>query len=201
MKSSLLFKVIVLYIGFIHYSFKADSQIGKVEKATNYISGETFAEVVMEDTAGNKISTHSLKGKTVYVDFWFTACAPCIYEIPFAKKLQQQFANDTNIVFLNICIESIDRKEVWKQMIRNHELGGVHLFYARNRPQKVNLLRKYNIMFPTYLLLNKDLQVVGYDVPRPSQGEITTQAINNAAANIPFSQTQASFEEVDKHRL
>src|SRR5438128_2603986 len=58
------------------------------------LNHEPFAELNLEDTAGNVFNTASLKGKTVYVDFWFTACPPCIKEIPYSKELQNHFASD-----------------------------------------------------------------------------------------------------------
>ncbi len=157
--------------------------------AANYdlLKNKPFVELQLEDTSGNIFNTSSLLGKTIYVDFWFTACAPCIKEIPFSKHLQEYFAEDTNIVFLNICIENIDRKPVWKQMIEEKQMPGIHLFYARNRPQKINLLRAYNIKFPTYLLVNKELKVIGYDAPRPSEGFVF-YAIEQAAKNISLAE-------------
>jgi len=130
---------------------------------------QPFEALQLEDTAGNIFNTATLAGKTVYVDFWFTTCPPCIKEIPFFKSLQQRFSPDTNVVFLSICIENFQRKIAWKESVKSYDLPGTHLFYALNRPQQINLLRRYKITFPTYLLLNKDLLVVGYDAPRPSQ--------------------------------
>ena len=135
----------------------------------NFLNNKPFAPLQLEDTTGNLFNTAVLTGKTVYVDFWFTACPPCIKEIPYAEKLQKYFAPDTNIVFLSICIENTKNKPTWKQMIKEKQMTGVHLFYARNRPQRINLLRQYQITFPTYLLLNKEMKVIGYDAPRPSQ--------------------------------
>lgn len=146
-------------------SIKYDSIIRNYD----HLYGDPFPNLQLEDTSGTLINISSLFGKTVYVDFWFTTCPPCIKEIPYFKSLQQYFLTDTNIVFLSICIENIDRKSAWKEMIKEKQLPGLHLFYARNRPQKINLLRKYNILFPTYLLLDKELKVVGYNAPRPSE--------------------------------
>ncbi len=162
----------------------------------NYLYNQFFAALEVEDTSGHLFKTSLLKGKTVYVDFWFTTCPPCIKEIPYTKELQEYFAHDTTIVFLSICIENIDRKAAWKQMIKEKSLPGVHLFYARNRPQKINLLQKYHITFPTYLLVNKELSIIGYDAPRPSEGVWTRQVIEQAAKNISLAE---SFRLSVKH--
>lgn len=169
------------------FAQKQAKWVDSVAANYNLLKNKPFAELQLEDTSGNLFNTSSLSGKTIYVDFWFTACAPCIKEIPYSKHLQEYFSEDTNIVFLNICIENADRKAVWKQMIKDKEMPGIHLFYARNRPQKVNLLRAYNIKFPTYLLVNKEMKVIGYDAPRPSEG-LVYYVIQQAGKNISLAE-------------
>ncbi len=162
----------------------------------NYLNDQTFAELELEDTSGNLVKTSSLLGKTVYVDFWFTTCAPCIKEIPYSKNFQQYFAADTNVAFMSICIENLERKTEWKQMIKEKEMPGVHLFYVRNRPQKINLLRKYKITFPTYLLLNTKMKIVGYDAPRPSETGWVEWSVLKAIEGKHLSE---SYQEVLNH--
>lgn len=178
--------------GFSQNQYYVDSIIAHYDRLNN----KPFAALQLEDTSGNLFTTGSLKGKTFYVDFWFTACPPCIKEIPYSKALQQYFAADTNIVFLSICIENIDRKLVWKQMIKDREMPGIHLFYARNQPQKINLLRQYDITFPTYLLLNKEMKVIGYDAPRPSEKGWVHWAISRAAEGKLLSK---SYKQMITH--
>jgi thiol-disulfide isomerase/thioredoxin len=167
-----------------------------LNRSYNYLINEPFAELELEDTSGKLIKTSSLTGKTIYVDFWFTTCPPCIKEMPYAKSLQEYFANDTNIVFLSICIENIQTKTAWKQIIKDKALPGLHLFYARNRPQKVNLLRKYKITFPTYLLVNKEMRVIGYNAPRPSEKGLVHWSIMKAAEGKSLAD---SYKDVLKH--
>ena len=125
------------------------------------LSNRTFLPVDLEDTSGNIFNTSSLKGKTLYVDFWFTTCRPCLKEIPFSKSLQKFFAADTNIISVNICIYNKERKDDWKSLIRKNRLAGYQLFYVRNRPQKINLLREYNVTFPMYMLVNNEMKIIG----------------------------------------
>lgn len=153
-------KTPILLILFAFYFAPANSQ--------TTMPGQ-FAELQLEDSSGKTFNTSSLLGKVIYVDFWFTACAPCIQEIPWSQSLQKFYAKDTNVVFLNICIENLIRKPVWKQMIQDKQMMGIHLFYPRNRPQKVNLLRQYDIKFPTYILVDKNMKVIDDDMPRPSE--------------------------------
>ncbi len=68
-------------------------------------------------------------------------------------------------------------------------MGGIHLFYARNRPQKVNLLRTYKVYdFPMYMLVNADHQIIGYDAPPPSQLPWVYWAIQQASKQVTLAQ-------------
>ena len=154
-----------------------------------------FEELQLEDSRGKIFNTSSLLGKVVYVDFWFTACAPCIHEIPYSQALQRFFAKDTNVVFLNICIESLSRKPVWKQMIQDKKMAGIHLFYARNRPQKVNLLRQYDIKFPAYIMVDKTMKVISYDMPRPSETGWVYWLINQATKGFTPHESAYKIDE------
>lgn len=154
-----------------------------------------FEELQLEDSSGKVFNTSSLLGKVIYVDFWFTACPPCIAEIPWSQALQNYFSKDTNVVFLNICIESLNRKPVWKQMIQDKKIMGIHLFYARNRPQKVNLLRQYNIKFPTYILVDKTMKVISYDMPRPSETGWVYWVINQAGKGFTPHESATKIDE------
>ena len=149
---------------------------------------QPFPQLALEDEKGDSINTASLKGKTLYVDFWFTQCPPCLKQIPYSESLKRFFAADTNIVFVNICIENVERKEAWKQMVEDKGIGGVNLFYARNKPQKVNLLRQYKVEdFPTYMIVNSELKVIGHNGPAPSDKGLVQWCIYQATKNIKLS--------------
>jgi len=158
----------------------------KIANIFSSFNGKSFPLMELEDSSGRLFNTAQLKGKIVYLDFWFTLCPPCIKEIPQSKVLQQQFQTDTNLVFVSICIENQERKVAWKQMLQEKAPGGIQLFYARNRPQKYNLLRMFNVYdYPTYLLLD-DLKVIGYDAPAPSQQPWVHWALRKALQHVPL---------------
>lgn len=49
---------------------------------------------------GKVISSKSVEGKTLVVNFWFTTCSPCVSEIPLLNELIKKFQGNTQIVFI-----------------------------------------------------------------------------------------------------
>jgi len=56
------------------------------------------ADVAMRDVDGVPISTASLKGKVVIINFWATWCPPCRAEIPDLIKLQSKYKDQLQII-------------------------------------------------------------------------------------------------------
>lgn len=48
------------------------------------------------------VSTESLKGKVVFINFWASWCPPCRAEMPSINELYKQFKNDERYVFVFI---------------------------------------------------------------------------------------------------
>lgn len=160
--------------------------------------GDAFPLLNLEKEDSTIYNTTRLAGKTVYVDCWFTTCPPCTKEIPYSLALQQYFAADTNIIFLNICIENIERKQAWRDMIKARGLKGINVFYARNQPQTVNLLRRLGVDdFPTYLLVQNG-KIIGYKAPAPSQKGFVQWAIYQASRNVKLSDAYTSMAKKSK---
>ncbi len=151
---TLLLLVIVFYPLLVH-----SQKRGNYEPATaaiyNRFNNYSFPLMNLETADSMPFNTALLANKTVYVDFWFTQCAPCIQEIPFSKALHQYFGADTNIVFLNICVDMTGQKEVWRKLVHQSAPNVINVFYAKNQPQKINLMRLLGVNdYPTYLILN-----------------------------------------------
>jgi uncharacterized protein (TIGR03435 family) len=72
--------------------------------------GEAPPPLILSETiqgpAINEISWDKLKGKVVVLEFWNTACAPCIEAIPHLNDLVGQFSN--RVVFISISDDNGD---------------------------------------------------------------------------------------------
>lgn len=52
----------------------------------------------LTDLNGKTISSASLKGKPTLINFWNTACGPCIAEMPQLSKLKDKYGHQMNFV-------------------------------------------------------------------------------------------------------
>lgn len=123
-----------------------------------------------ENHKGGTISLDDLKGKYVYIDVWATWCQPCKYEIPYLKKLEEQFRNK-NIEFVSISIDKSKDHEVWKQMVTEKELVGVQLF--ADNSWKSSFVKDYKVSgIPRFILVDKEGYIVDAQAPRPSDPKL-----------------------------
>jgi thiol-disulfide isomerase/thioredoxin len=126
----------------------------------------------LEEVKGKYIDKY--KGKVLYIDFYATWCGPCRQEIPYAKQLYQEFKNK-DVVFLNLCAKS--KKEDWENFKNQYELGGEN--YLLTNEEFYLLSEIYKVQgFPTYILIDKNGNVVDYSALRPSNKKSLYESIN-----------------------
>lgn len=58
---------------------------------------------------GSVLSLNALRGKYVFLDFWFTACGPCIQEFPYIRKVYDTFSSD-QLVIIGVVEDDYNRK-------------------------------------------------------------------------------------------
>ncbi|MFN7705872.1 MAG: TlpA family protein disulfide reductase [Chryseotalea sp.] len=120
---------------------------------------------------GDTLSLEELRGKVVYIDVWATWCGPCREEFPHMKKLQENFKNNENIVFLNV---SVDRdKEAWRNFIKSGQTPkGIHII------NDGSIYNTYLISgIPRYILIDNRGKIINADAFRPSSKGIKDQLI------------------------
>ncbi len=118
------------------------------------------------NTRGENISLDDLKGKYVYVDVWATWCAPCKREIPFLKKLDDEFKNK-DIVFVSLSIDKMEHKDKWLKMVKDEQLQGVQIM--SDKDWNSDFVTAYNIRgIPRFILIDKEGNIVDANAPRPS---------------------------------
>ncbi|MFZ1454537.1 MAG: TlpA disulfide reductase family protein [Saprospiraceae bacterium] len=132
------------------------------------LKGKTAPDFVCTSIEGKDISLKSLEGKLVYIDVWATWCGPCLRELPYLEKLQNEFKRD-DLTFVSISID--ENKAAWQNMVKEKGMKGLQLFSenAWSSP----LVSSYMISgIPRFILIGKDGNIVDANAPRPSSPEI-----------------------------
>lgn len=122
---------------------------------------------------GNKVSIKDLKGKIIYIDAWATWCGPCVAEIPASKKLQQEFAGEEKIQFLNV---SVDRnKSEWEKfLLEDRAWKGLHIIIETDKIQ--SFFTSYKLFgVPSYILIDQSGNIINMKAPRPSEEKVKTE--------------------------
>ena len=133
---------------------------------TNLQIGKIIPEFILEDTQGNHISLHKYWGKVVVLDFWFTGCIPCKKLVPYLTKIENNFEDNPNIVFLSI---SIDRnKETWLNNIGIYSSNQSEAFYTSGLGMHHPLIRFLNFdSFPTIIVIGKSGELITTKTTNP----------------------------------
>lgn len=116
---------------------------------------------------GGTSSLADFRGSYVYIDVWATWCIPCIYEIPYLKKVEKEYA-DKNIKFMSISADQPKDEQKWRDMIKEKDLHGIQLL-ADNATESQFLTDYYIYGIPRFILIDPKGNIVSYDAPRPSE--------------------------------
>lgn len=136
-----------------------------IEKNGYGDTGKPAKDFTYPDVDGKMVSLSDFKGKVVVVDVWATWCGPCKGEIPHLKKLEKEFEGRDDIVFLSVSVDKAKDKETWKKMIKDEQMGGIHLF-ADGFSQ---IAESYQITaIPRFMVFDKKGNIVSSNSPRPS---------------------------------
>jgi thiol-disulfide isomerase/thioredoxin len=143
---------------------------------TNYAAQSEYANSIKKgadspkfnypDTNGKNVSLDDFKGKYVYVDVWATWCGPCKGEIPFLKKLDEEYKGK-KIVFVSLSIDEMKNKDKWLKMVKDENLQGVQIM--ADKAWNSDFVKAYNIRgIPRFILIDKEGKILNDNAPRPS---------------------------------
>lgn len=136
------------------FSSKARQAIEGAHQApasTPGVSPSTRApDFSLRSMQGEEISSKTLAGKVVLLDFWATWCGPCRMALPGLRKLYQKFSTDRRFVMISI---SSDRNaSAWRDFVRNSQVT-----WPQYLDQDYRINRLFGVRgFPTYVLIGPD---------------------------------------------
>ena len=130
------------------------------------VPGRQAPDFMLKDLHGKKVSLSALRGKYVYLDFWNTACAPCLAEFKQMPRLQKDNAAFADsICYLSVCMGQSE--DGWRQRCKTLTHEGIHLYTPSEKDPQ---FAPYRIeAFPAYWLIAPDGRILTANCYRPSQ--------------------------------
>lgn len=126
--------------------------------------GQPAFDFALPDENGHFVALSSLRGKVVYIDFWFAGCMPCLSLFERLRPVKAHFKNDRRVVFLSI---SIDDPNTWKKTLARLKLEGLHVNAGTEDVSKTVLKRYQVYSYPTTYLIDANGNVANADPPGP----------------------------------
>jgi thiol-disulfide isomerase/thioredoxin len=136
---------------------ESKKMLAKVEKMKVNEPAQNFE---ITDFNGKTVSLKSLKGKTIFIDFWATWCVPCVASFPGMQKAVDYYKNDNSVVFLFVhtAEKNINATEEAKKMIasKKHNFD-VYMDLKDKTTGKNPMLSAFQVRgLPTKLVIDKD---------------------------------------------
>ena len=156
---------VVILPSFVAFSQEASTSTPKVEHTIvtkaqpGLFPSESFstwiakpvAEVGFKDLQGNKWSISSLRGKVVYLNFWFTGCAPCVKEIPDLNAIHAKFADNPDLVMLSLAYDDESKlRDFLKKSPINFPVACIPFEVLKKLAMPTS-----SIGFPTHLIIDR----------------------------------------------
>ena len=122
--------------------------IGKINTRINYAA----PNFEMKDINGNNIRLKDFKDKYILFDFWATWCGPCVREIPFIKKIRDDYP-ENKLAIISVSGD-YDINE-FKSMIKEKDMNWIHIYGDKTMPIKFGVTA-----YPTIFLIDKNGTII-----------------------------------------
>ena len=130
-------------------------------------SGSVCPNYRFYDINNQRVTLNSFKGKVVYIDVWATWCSPCMAEIPYLKKLEDDLKN-YNIQFVSISKDSY--KELWRKTVKEKKLPGIQILANSDT---CSFFKDFSIVeIPRFIILDKNGLIINQNAMRPSDPKL-----------------------------
>lgn len=135
------------------------------------------------------LSQPELKGKKIYVDFWFSSCSPCISafrNMEVGKELLKEEGYIT--LYMGRETSHADSKARWLDVIGDYELEGYHVYMSEQLEKEITErgMEKTERWFgyPHYLLINENGEIINWDAPGIVDVELLSESIGQLSSTI-----------------
>lgn len=106
---------------------------------------DALPDFSLTDLEGKPISLKNFEGKVLLLNFWFTACAPCIAEMPDLNRLKEYY-EEQDVVFLSMAPERAPKVE---EFLEKHRFTYHHL------PAAGDYIEQFGAGYPKNILVDR----------------------------------------------
>lgn len=139
-------------------------------KLDDHSAGHQAIDFRFTDINGKPVALSDFKGKVVYIDIWATWCGPCRGEIPYMTKLEEEYKDNPNLVFMSVSIDQPQDEQKWKDMVAEKQMKGIQLFAGSKAD---DIAKPYKVRgIPRFILVGKDGKLIAGEAPRSSSDDI-----------------------------
>jgi thiol-disulfide isomerase/thioredoxin len=138
------------------------------------------------DLDGREISTGSLRGKVVLLNFWATWCPPCRAEIPDLIALQERYRDQLQIIGVS---EDEGGPEVVKRFVAAHHMNYPVVMASPDLEKKFPGIGA----LPTSFVIDRQSRLVQKHV-----GMLTARTTEYETRHLAGLPVNASIEEIDQ---
>ena len=140
----------------------------KKKELMPFARGNEAYNFSLPDINDNTVSLSDFKGKVVVLDIWAMWCGACLKEMPFFQKVEEDFEDHDDIVFISLSHDGKGKKATWKNFVAKKGWKNVQLLAEYNE----SVGKYYKIEgIPRYMIFDKEGKIVTVDAPRPSDPE------------------------------
>jgi thiol-disulfide isomerase/thioredoxin len=138
----------------INYHWTKNAQKTAEEIAwKNSLIGTVFPISDAETLDGQTVSIDKYLGKPTMVNLWFTACAPCIMEMPELNKLKKSHGDKINFVAV-----TFDKANKVEKLLKKHPFNFEQIVGAKDLTTKFGFKA-----FPVNVFLDKEGKIVAIE--------------------------------------
>jgi thiol-disulfide isomerase/thioredoxin len=85
------------------------SQVTSAAARQAAVAEAAFATFRATDIEGRELTSSSLRGRVVVLDFWATWCAPCLKEVPTYQRLRRDY-DESRLAIIGVSVDVLDRR-------------------------------------------------------------------------------------------
>jgi cytochrome oxidase Cu insertion factor (SCO1/SenC/PrrC family) len=134
----------------------------KIEELTRHLPGVKAYDFALQDATGKIVKLSDFKGKTVFIDFYYTGCGNCAsYYKHEVEGVEQKYKGNSKVVFISISADS--NPETWKKSLQTAQYNSPDAInlYTNGKGFNHELILYYNIKgYPSPMLIDKNGKIL-----------------------------------------